>query len=107
MSLPKRKRVRMADFDYSTPGAYFVTINARSRAPWFGTVRDGLMLPNEAGQIVHAIWNELPGQFPGIIVDAIIVMPDHVHGIVMLGTEPEIPADTTLSEVVGAFKSLP
>lgn len=56
--------------------------------------------------MVLNVWEALPERFPGIMVDTIIVMPDHVHGILMLGTEPEIPAAHSLSDVIGGFKSI-
>jgi REP element-mobilizing transposase RayT len=96
----------MDGFDYATPGCYFVTINTRRPGDWFGHVSEGWLYPNDAGTMVLNVWDALPERFPGIIVDAIILMPDHVHGIVMLGTEPEIPADHSLSDVIGAFKSI-
>jgi putative transposase len=106
MSLPKRKCLRMETFDYSAPGSYFVTVNAYTHAPWFGIVAKGLMHPNPAGKMLRFVWNSLPDRFPGIMADAIVVMPDHVHGIVMLGTDPEIASTPTLGDVVGAFKSI-
>jgi putative transposase len=103
---PNRKRTRMEGFDYTTPGCYFVTINTRNRGDWFGLVSNGRLHPSNAGIMVQKVWESLPERFPGIIVDAGIVMPDHVHGIVVLGTEPGISADHSLSEVIGAFKSI-
>jgi len=105
VTLPTRKRVRLQGFDYSNPGCYFVTINARTQEPWFGSVDDGLLRPNAAGGMVLEIWLDLPAQFPGVHADMAVVMPDHLHGIIMLGTDPEIPASLTLSAVIGAFKS--
>ena len=103
---PNRKPTRMEGFDYTTPGCYFVTINVRQRSKWFGTVSNGQLFPNDAGLMVQHVWENLPDHFPGIIADLAIVMPDHVHGIIMLGTEPDVPADHSLSDVIGAFKSI-
>jgi REP element-mobilizing transposase RayT len=103
---PSRKRTRMDEFDCTTPGCYFVTINARQRREWFGTVSNGQLVPDDARVMVLNVWEALPERFRGIMIDAVIVMPDHIHGIVMLGTEPDIPAEHSLSDVIGAFKSI-
>jgi putative transposase len=106
MNAPSRKRLRMEGFDYSTPGQYFITINTHTRAPWFGRVHDGVLHPNGAGTMVERIWNNLPDRFPGIMMDTVVVMPDHLHGILVLGTDSTISLEPTLSDVVGVLKSL-
>ena len=106
MTLPRRKRVRMVGFDYSTAGGYFITINTRIRRPWFGLVSGGVMRLNSAGQMVLAKWDSIPARHPGIMLDAVVIMPDHLHGILVLGTNPDITDTPSLSDVVGTFKSL-
>lgn len=96
----------MRGFDYSTPGCYFVTINTRNPGSWFGTVNVGRLIPNDAGVMVRTVWQKVPLWLPGVMMDQVVVMPDHVHGIVMLGADPDVPARYTLSEVIGAFKSV-
>jgi REP element-mobilizing transposase RayT len=71
-------------YDYSQPGAYFVTIVTQGRAAVFGAVADGVMRLNPAGEMGHAAWARLPARFPAIALDEFIVMPNHVHGIVWL-----------------------
>ena len=81
----QRKSIRLGNYDYSSAGAYFVTICSQSRANWFGTVtRDGMQL-NDAGQMILKTWNELLNRFD-IELDTFIIMPDHVHGIIILPT---------------------
>jgi putative transposase len=83
----------MASYDYSGAGAYFLTICAHLRACIFGRVVGGLVRLNDLGRMVHDIWTELPQRYPGVLLDAFVVMPNHIHGIVWLtcadGEHPE------------------
>jgi len=54
----------------------------------FGDVVDDEMRMNDAGRMVESVWNELPGRYPGVTVEAYVVMPNHFHGIVVLVNEP-------------------
>lgn len=105
MELPSRKRIRLGGFDYSTPGLYFVTIATHVRASWFGTVNDGVLSANDAGEMLKQMWQSIEVMFPGVIPADFVAMPDHLHGIIMLGSNPNCEASSTLSEVIGAFKS--
>ena len=78
--LPRRS-LRLAGFDYSRPGAYFVTICTLDRVSFLGEIRDGSMRLSPAGEIVRASWETLPGRFRDVTVDAFVVMPNHIHGI--------------------------
>ncbi len=91
---PSRKRNRLSGFDYSQAGAYFVTIVARNRACVFGEVVGGKMALNPAGKMVDTAWCEFPEHYPGVNVDWHIVMPNHLHGIVVLaiGTNDAVGA---------------
>jgi putative transposase len=81
---PGRKSIRLKGYDYSQPGAYFVTVVTQGRADLFGQVRGGDMHLNEAGQMVAAIWVSLAKRFPQIELDIYQVMPDHFHGIIVI-----------------------
>jgi putative transposase len=80
-----RRSIRLAQYDYSLAGAYFVTVCAHERNCLFGDVVDADMLLNDAGRLVQTAWDELPGRFPGVELDGFMIMPNHVHGIVILG----------------------
>jgi REP element-mobilizing transposase RayT len=85
--VPKRQRRRIArlkDYDYSQAGAYFITICTQDRACLFGEVVDGEMRLNKSGRMVETVWVELPYFYPGVDIDTFIVMPNHVHGIVLI-----------------------
>jgi REP element-mobilizing transposase RayT len=87
--------------DYARPGAYFVTTCTSGRECLFGDVVDGIMLLSDLGQDVSSVWNALPERFPGLALDHFIVMPNHVHGILVLGTSSQ-----SISVIVRVFKSL-
>jgi REP element-mobilizing transposase RayT len=76
--------LRLKDFDYTQHGAYFVTIVTRDRSLRFGDVANGEMQPNDAGYMVCAVWDELPMFYTGIQIDEFVVMPNHIHGIIVL-----------------------
>ena len=81
----QRRSIRLATHDYSSDGAYFVTICAEARgADWFGEVSSGGMQLNAAGEMMLEVWNDLPTYYRGVQIDAFVVMPDHIHGIVIL-----------------------
>ncbi len=77
-----RRSIRLQDFDYSQPGSYFVTLCSWNRECLFGMIRDSKMGVNEAGEIVAETWGLLPDRFPGILLDEMIIMPNHIHGII-------------------------
>ena len=107
-----RRSIRLRDYDYSTTGAYFVTICTHERGCLFGEVVEGQMRLNEAGGMVESVWNLLPQRYPGITLDAFVVMPNHIHGIVSIdgpvGAIHELPLhqrrSMTLPKVVGYLK---
>jgi putative transposase len=83
----RRRSIRLKGYDYSQAGVYFVTICTQGRACLFGEVIDGEMRLNDAGRMVVAEWERLPVSFPNVVLDAFVVMPNHIHGIVIL-TDP-------------------
>jgi REP element-mobilizing transposase RayT len=87
-SLLKKKyrynSLRYATRDYSLPGKYFVTICTAQRTECFGKVINGKMHLSETGDIAYQMWHEIPVHFPFIDLDAFIVMPDHIHGIIVI-----------------------
>jgi putative transposase len=79
-----RRSIRLPGYDYRQPGAYFVTICTRERECLFGDVVGGKMGLNDAGTIVLNCWKAIPRHFGGVCLDAFVVMPNHVHGIIVL-----------------------
>jgi putative transposase len=101
---PRRRSLRLAGFDYSQPGAYFVTICTGNRRCTLGEIRDCEMRLNHAGQVIAACWDEIPLHFPNAELDAFVVMPNHVHGILVL-TEPRARHASPLHVIVSSFKA--
>ena len=84
-----RRSIRLPAYDYTQPGAYFVTICSQNRECLFGDVINGEMILNQRGEVVERTWRELAECYPGVEVDAFVVMPNHVHGIIVLvGANP-------------------
>jgi len=95
-----RRSIRLQGYDYSAAGAYFVTICAKERACLFGDVVDGEMMLNQAGNVAHGCWRDIPGHFPHAELDEFVIMPNHVHGIIVIGDHDAV--DVTVGATVGA-----
>ncbi len=80
----RRKPNRLRDFDYSQSGWYFVTICVQNRECLFGRIENGKMILNQFGEIVEKCWYEIPQHFPDVTLDEFVVMPNHVHGMVVI-----------------------
>lgn len=84
-----RRSVRLKGHDYAQPGAYSVTVCTRERECLFGHVVNGEMRLNEAGEIAQRCWENIPHHFPLVELDAFVIMPNHFHGIVVIGCRGE------------------
>ncbi len=107
-----RKTIRLQRYDYSQPGAYFVTICTQDRRSLLGEIVDNSMILNEYGMIVHETWAWLSRQYAHVTLDAFVVMPNHLHGIICIscieeGVSRDISAVAskrkTVGQVGGAF----
>lgn len=123
-----RRSIRLREFDYSSAGAYFVTLCVQGRECLFGGIVQDDMVLNEAGRKVEEVWRSLPERFMNVTVDEFVVMPNHLHGIILLNerrgepcvrpnfrgggeqgehkVRPYGTADFSLGRVCQAFKSL-
>ncbi len=115
-----RRSIRLKGYDYSQAGGYYVTIVTQLRESFFGKICDGEMIFNDAGRMVNIEWGSLQERFPNIETDVFQVMPNHLHGIIIIhNPEPVgaglVPAHATkattrvaptIGEIVGAFKSI-
>ena len=81
---PTRKRLRCRGFDYSTAGAYFITICTADRAPLFGCIENQNVILSPLGEVVKNAWLNLATYHPRVSLDEFCVMPDHLHGIIGL-----------------------
>jgi REP element-mobilizing transposase RayT len=79
-----RRSIRLRGYDYAQAGAYFFTICEVNRECIFGDIVGGEMRPNQFGEIVLKWWNELPNYYPPVQLDEFAVMPNHLHGIIVI-----------------------
>ena len=82
--MKKRRLMRLKGYDYSQSGYYFVTICTKDKEEWFGRVDGGEMRLNEFGKIASNFWAEIAAHFKYVSIDAFSVMPNHVHGILII-----------------------
>ena len=110
----RRKQIRLKDYDYSQPRGYFVTVCTKNRRPLFGEIRAESMYLNRDGQYAQSCWQAIPDHYPQVQLDEFIIMPNHVHGIIVIldvvdtvGARPASPQqkNNTLGDIVGSFKS--
>jgi REP element-mobilizing transposase RayT len=105
----QRKFVRLKGFDYSKNGAYFITICSKNKTSVFGRIHAGQMELNRYGKIALCAWHDLINSFPFIELDEFVVMPNHVHGIVIIQSVTDCNSIhdkcSPLSRMVGTFKS--
>jgi len=102
-NFPDRKLNRLPEYDYSNPGLYFVTLCIHQRKQILSHIDDGQVKVFLAGKICQKQWFELPNRFRDIVVDEVVIMPNHIHAIVYI---PPENSSFSLSEVIGSYKSL-
>ncbi len=100
-----RRSIRLAGYDYSQPGLYFITICTRNRLCLFGNITNDEMIMNDAGRMVHKTWANLLRRFTGIQLNEHIIMPNHFHGIIV-GVPLRDVIQNKVGDMVGAFKSI-
>ena len=103
--LPRRRSVRLPEYDYSRAGLYFVTVCTDQRVCVLGKVEDDQVHLSEAGRIAEEVWMGLPDRFPAVALDAHVVMPNHLHGLIQLDQPDSRQGRVSLGEVVRAFKA--
>ena len=106
-----RRQTRLKDYDYAHPGAYFMTICTKERHCLFGEIDNEEMKINDYGEIVRQSWLDLRQHYPNVQLDAFVIMPNHVHGLVFLedvgaGFKPAPTGKHhPLPEIIRAFKT--
>jgi putative transposase len=96
-----RRSIRLRGYDYTSAGAYFVTICTYDRERLFGDVDDAAVRLNPYGVVAREEWFRSAAGRPEIELDAFVVMPNHVHGIVII-TDDAVGAQNVGAENVGA-----
>ena len=94
---PQRKSPRLQGYDYSQNGAYFITICTHQRKHLFGSVESHEMNLTVAGKIAEERWYTLPKHHPNMECDLFVVMPNHVHGIILLFDDDNVGTRPALS----------
>lgn len=124
IQLPRRKSLRLPDWDYAEPGGYFLTICTHQKVFLFGEVVGQDIRLNRFGQCAEYEWRKTGIVRPNVVVDEFIVMPNHVHGILILTdtgrgdpfiTNGEIPSRSwvarsgpkpgSIGAIIGQYKS--
>ncbi len=113
--LRNRKLIRLAYHDYSSAGAYFVTICCKNRKKYFGKIIHGEMSLSEIGLKASEFWIQIPEHFKNVVPDAFVIMPEHIHGIINItGTYHGMsqqtnkfshPVKNSLSVIINQYKS--
>ena len=118
---------RLRDWDYSDNGAYFLTICTAHRQHFFGEIINSEMQLSNVGEYANKCWSAIPNHFPFFYLDKFVIMPNHLHGIIVIDkvTDGGFPSQTnaddqttktshfrfrnqgrnTISAAVGSFKS--
>lgn len=76
--------MRLLGFDYTRPGQYFITICTFQKRCFLGVIKDGRPLLSRIGKIARDCWYSIPDHFPDVNLDAFVIMPNHIHGIVTI-----------------------
>ncbi len=105
-----RRSIRLKGYDYTQAGAYFITIVTYQREPLFGEIVNGGMQLSPMGQIAEEHWRAIPEHFPNVELGAYVVMPNHVHGIIIIndgrGTIYRAPTEQFQKPVTGSIPTI-
>ena len=85
-----RKSIRFRKYDYSRTGFYFVTISTYYKDHLFGEIVEDKINLNDAGKFVNKCWNDITTHYPDVELDSYIIMPNHVHGIIIINNDKNI-----------------
>jgi REP element-mobilizing transposase RayT len=83
----RRRSLRLKGYDYSRVGAYFMTLCTQNRLCLFGEIIDGEMRLSDVGRMVASQWSAQSDRFPVVELDAFVVMPNHIHGILWIESD--------------------
>jgi putative transposase len=97
-----RRSIRLKGYDYTQPGAYFITLVTYQRECLFDKISAGKMQPSATGMRVAYDWEHIPEHFPSASLDEWIIMPNHLHGIILLST-----GEASADKIIGDLISLP
>lgn len=81
--------VRLQEYDYSSQGAYFITICTKNHKYFFGNIVNGKIQLSKIGLFVKQYWLEIPNHFPNVTLDKFVIMPNHIHGILFINNRDD------------------
>jgi REP element-mobilizing transposase RayT len=87
IDLPDRQSMRLKWYDYRKEGAYFITICARDHNCIFGEITNGEITLRDLGRIAKNCWEEIPDHFENVVLDEFVIMPNHIHGIIVINSK--------------------
>ncbi len=99
-----RRSIRIQGIDYAQPGAYFITFVTQNRACFLSLIFKGSISLEPAGNAVLSVWKELPHHYPHVSLGDIMIMPNHVHAVLLIKPN-EKATGQALPEIVRALKS--
>jgi REP element-mobilizing transposase RayT len=106
MHYRRRNSLRYPRHDYAEPGAVFVTVCTSGKQRLFGDVQDGQIIHSPAGLVAVNRWQMIPDRFAAVEIDAFVIMPDHVHGVLFTGANPDLANQRiTVGDVIRWFKA--
>lgn len=108
---------RLQNWDYSWSGYYFITICTKEKKHFFGTVEAGKIILNEMGKIAEKFWLEIPAHFSNVTLDKFVIMPNHMHGILIIDKNKDNNINiginrfqnqgkNSISSIIGSYKSI-
>lgn len=108
MNLPKRKPIRIKGYDYSTAGAYFITICTHKKIQLFGEIKNETMQLNDLGKIVNKELLNIESHYQNVQIDKYVIMPNHIHIIIIISEAERINPFPTpkcdIPNIIGKFK---
>jgi len=95
---------RLPNWDYRWNGIYFITICPEGRNDYFGKISNRIMVLSEIGLLAQRIWNQIPTHFPFVDLDSFVIMPNHIHGILIIDKNEDIEynPDFTIEKDLGS-----
>ncbi len=87
-NLPNRKSIRLPNWDYRRNAAYFITICTKNRKHYFGNIKNSKMIYTPIGAIADVLWYEIKNRNKNILLGEYVIMPNHIHGILILQNDP-------------------
>jgi len=108
-----RKSIRLRSWDYGSNGKYFVTICTKNQLPYFGKIQNSILITTPIGDYATKCWYAIPDHYPFIELDAFILMPNHLHGIICIAKREQSewqqnqfgPQRQNLATVIRGYKS--